>query len=728
MLFAFDVQGSSVPVTGPVRRWRLLSVLLALVVLVQPGIAKADGQRVDRLEVGQGEGQQVYVIRFESSVAYLSHAPVNEGAVLQINVRILQGGGGAVSVGTKERIAISGTSLLTDASYEETAASQGKLTIVFGSSVRYRVAQGGDTRSIVVTVSGAPGTVAAAPEVVVEAPPPNPTLDDPVPEVELPGGELGSMMQEARDALERGDNNAAIRILTRVLSMSGNEAVRAEALEMLGVARERNRQVAHAKAEYEEYLRLYPTGEGADRVRQRLAGLITAASKPKARLREPSRTESAGGAGEFFYHGSLSQSLRRDQDVSEDVVGDGVNEFDLDTDADATFGYADDMISVTLRSNGGYVFDMSDNTDNSEGRLSTLYLEIGDPGRDVYARVGRQSRSTDGVLGRFDGGLFSAELLDAVRLNVVAGMPVDSSRDLEVNANRYFGAVGLELGPIFDEWHANLYAIDQRTYGISDRQAVGGELRFAQSDMTVFALLDYDISYHEVNIALLSGNYFFADQSTFNFSVDYRTSPILTTTSALQGQPVTNIEELLGLFTEEQVRQLALDRTATVASASIGMSHPFSDQFQVSADAMVTDISGTIASGGVDAAPRTGMEYYYGVQVTGTGIFAAEDIAALGLRYADQDVYNRVTADLNTRYSVGEFWKINPRLRSDYKWNDADEGTELSIKPSIRTNYRAFDNWDLELELGGEWRQTEAPLTTDEHLGYYAYMTYRLDF
>ncbi len=35
---------------------------------------------------------------------------------------------------------------------------------------------------------------------------------------------------------------------------------------------------------------------------------------------------------------------------------------------------------------------------------------------------------------------------------------------------------------------------------------------------------------------------------------------------------------------------------------------------------------------------------------------------------------------------------------------------------------------DLELELGGEWRETEAPLTTDEHLGYYAYMTYRLDF
>jgi len=374
------------------------------------------------------------------------------------------------------------------------------------------------------------------------------------------------------------------------------------------------------------------------------------------------------------------------------------------------------------------MWDLAKNTNNSQGRLSTLYLEAGDPHHDIFARFGRQTRSSDGVLGRFDGGLLSAQIIDEVRLNLIGGMPVDSSSDLTMNTHRYFGAVGLDLGPIFDDWHANVYAIDQKTYNITDRQAVGGELRFAQSDMTVFSLVDYDISYSQVNIALLSGNYFFPDQSTFNFSVDYRTSPILTTTSALQGQPVTSIQDLLGLFTEDQVRQLAVDRTATMSSASIGASHPFTDKFQVSMDAMITDISGTIASGGVDAAPRTGMEYYYGIQLTGTGLFAEEDIAALGLRYADQAQYNRMTADLNTRYSMGQFWKINPRLRTDYKWDDNDPGNELSIKPSVRTNYRAFSNWDLELELGGEWRKTETTITTDDHLGYFAYMTYRLDY
>lgn len=73
--------------------------------------------------------------------------------------------------------------------------------------------------------------------------------------------------------------------------------------------------------------------------------------------------------------------------------------------------------------------------------------------------------------------------------------------------------------------------------------------------------------------------------------------------------------------------------------------------------------------------------------------------------------------DLNTRYSMGAFWKINPRLRTDYKWNDNDPGNEVTIKPSVRTNYRAFDNWDLEVELGGEWRKTETTLTTDDHMG-----------
>jgi hypothetical protein len=161
---------------------------------------------------------------------------------------------------------------------------------------------------------------------------------------------------------------------------------------------------------------------------------------------------------------------------------------------------------------------------------------------------------------------------------------------------------------------------------------------------------------------------------------------------------------------------------------SIGASHPFDDNFQISADAMITDISGTITSGGIDGTPRTGMEYFYGLQFTGTDLFVEGDIAALGLRYADQDQYNRATIDLNTRFPATPLIRLNPRLRTDYRWDDDGDVTEWSIKPSLRTNYRALDDWELELEFGGEWRKTESLGTEDDLLAYFAYLTYRIDY
>jgi hypothetical protein len=84
--------------------------------------------------------------------------------------------------------------------------------------------------------------------------------------------------------------------------------------------------------------------------------------------------------------------------------------------------------------------------------------------------------------------------------------------------------------------------------------------------------------------------------------------------------------------------------------------------------------------------------------------------------------------DLNSRFPVSEDWRINPRIRGDYRWNDVDDGSETSVKPSLRLNYRALTEWEWEFEFGGDWRKTETSLTSDETLGYFAYLTYRLDY
>jgi hypothetical protein len=711
---------------------RLFAAALAIALFVAP--ARADSRVFDSLQISSEGDGTVITARFNIPVTYLNHAPTTSGSTLQINLRPMhdQTSGDAAASPEHANVKVSDGVSVRDAVYEETGSSSAKLTFSFSRPVNYRVAAGADGRSVVVTVLDAGTSAAPAPaaKTVIEAPPPSPMTAKDVPQSALPAGEIATLMESARQAMAKGDYPGAIRILTKILESVGNAEAKPEALEMLGLARERNHQLAHAKAEYEEYLRLYPSGEGADRVRQRLAGLLAATAKPKARLRQPESVLAGESGGEFSMRGSFSQSLRRDEDIFANDEEGVVRRFDLDSDLDANATYRDGNVEINLRANGGYTNDFLDNTTtDKQGRFSAGYLDIATPGRSVALRVGRQTRSTDGILGRFDGAVFSFKPMDELRVNFSGGLPVDLSTDLFLNKERYFAGSSVDIGPMWNDLSANVYFIEQWTADqVVDRQAVGGELRYTSSGMTAFGLFDYDLSYNAVNIATLSGNYFFDDQSTFNVAVDYRTSPILTTTNALQGQPVTTMEELLAMFPEDQVRQLAEDRTANIKSVTVGASHPFDDMFQISGDAMVTDISGTVTSGGIEGTPRTGYEYYYSMQLTGSNMVTDNDIATLAFRYADQDLYNRGTVDLNTRYPLTDKLRINPRIRFDYRWDDHDSGTQTSARPSLRLNFN--DHWwEIELEAGGEWRKNESPLgVTDESLGYFAYFTYRLDY
>ena len=112
-------------------------------------------------------------------------------------------------------------------------------------------------------------------------------------------------MEEARQAMAKGDYSRAIALYNKVLQLPPN-AYQQDALEFLGLARERKGQLAHAKAEYEKFLGLYPEGSAATRVKQRLAGLLTARKTPKEKLSKTARRKDRsewdffGGVSQFF--------------------------------------------------------------------------------------------------------------------------------------------------------------------------------------------------------------------------------------------------------------------------------------------------------------------------------------------------------------------------------------------------------------------------------------------
>ena len=251
---------------------------------------------------------------------------------------------------------------------------------------------------------------------------------------------IAALMEEARQAISSDNNNRAIQLYTKVIQYPDNP-YRQDALEFLGVARERKGQLAHAIKEYKRYLSLYPEGEGAERVKQRLAGLTTASRKPTP---SKSRSTQAMDDRPWDVYGGFSQYYRRDE-ISTDDAGSTVTQSALSTDLDITARKRTDDYDLQSRFTGSYLKDFLGDGPGNENSISSLYFDAKGKRLGASMRLGRQSRNTGGVLGRFDGLLLGYKLADWMTVNAVGGFPVFSTRD-GFHTDRHLYGLSTDLG------------------------------------------------------------------------------------------------------------------------------------------------------------------------------------------------------------------------------------------------------------------------------------------
>jgi len=560
-------------------------------------------------------------------------------------------------------------------------------------------ALGADGAPLVVTATVADGTLPAASE------------------------RQSELLARARESMTAGDHRRAIRFLT-ALTEDAAHAHSREALELLGVARERNGQLAQANAVYRQYIARYPEGEASDRVRQRIAGLSTATDAPREPLRSAERTVEGV---EWERYGSLSQYYRRES-VESDLAGDGTVLSELDSLLIAGARYRGANHDMRAQFTGGYAKDFLDDGDD-EGRISELYFDWRDRQRGFSLRGGRQRHNTSGTLGRFDGILGGYQLDSQLRINAVVGRPVQSSSDTFINGDQRFYGVSADLGTFADHWDFSLFAIEQETEGETDRRALGGEVRYFDSRGSLFGALDYDILFDELNTLLLLGNWAFDDNTTGYFNIDYRNTPTLVLRNALIGQPVNSLGELAVTLNIEQIRELARNRTQRARLFSLGGSRPLAEELQISLDLTVSNLQESDTSGGVEAVPGTENEYYYNARLIRSNMIKDGDIGIIGLQYADGDAFDTVSVDLNSRYPTNNGWRFNPRLRLSLREGNNDGSQRLTFAPLLRSEYRLRRQLAFELELGVDRHEDEdANGTQESTTEYHLSLGYRWDY
>ncbi len=674
----------------------IVAIVSTLYMITVSTVAIAEDPVLDEIKISHFNGKPIIQINFYRPMQYLSHTPLHEGNVLEVELK---------STGPttedpmlpeppeRENLTWTPTSdiPLREVEYLEDNHEH-TVTLFFETPVKYTVRNGTNYYSLIVTIIPQ-STPDAEPldltgeEISSEAFPPL------TPEQEKT---RKSSMSEARKALLEGKYLEAIAYYRRVLRLPPNISQK-RALELTGLAYEKGGQLKRAQNEYERYIQLYPKGDDAVRVRQRLFAITTAGQTP-TELRESKRTQ----ISRWTNFGSLAQTFRYSgshydgQSSSVDVKA-------LDSSILHSARYRDDEKTINTRISGGYNYDGIDSTASSSS-ISNLYGEIIYRDTALSAKVGRQSRNKGGVLGRFDGVYLGKGLSNGQMVTLTTGYPVNSQKDGVITSKKLI-SVGYEWNDFIADWDLSTYLAQQNNEVMTDRQAIGFDVSHITKESVLFGMVDYDLLFSEFNLLSLIGNISTTDGTNYNFSFDQRASVwnFTSNASADTGSgTITSLSQLRNTFTEKQIIEMANDRSAVASTASLGINKSLNEKYQINADIVATKTTATTPSYGIVAIPATDTEIYANGMLIVNEMWWKEDITIFGLRHSIGTNSSTTSITTNTRIPWNSVWKFNPRIRFDLRDynNDTLVNTEWKIFPTFNMTYKYSKKVNLEFDAG----------------------------
>ena len=558
------------------------------------------------------------------------------------------------------------------------------------------------------------------------AEPPLPAVEPMGADPPLDPAELEALYDQGRKAMRARDYPTAVQILTK-LQRQPEFPQRAEIQEMLGLARERSGEVAQAKAEYEEYLRRYPKGPAADRIRTRLRILRAASAADRNGALD--NTEEAdhgwkvsGGASQLFRRDSYGTSLNGP--LVANVVEDAIF-----TDADLYVHKDGERFTTGFRTNFGYAKNfLPRDIQGADDRvqITTAFLDLNDKLLDLRGRLGRQTTINDGNFGTFDGARVSYRFAPSWTVRGTVGTPVDNSGD-GIETDRRFETLAVDFAPALSHWDSSVYVTEQRNDGLRDRQAVGTQVQYARPNASVVSYVDYDTAYRSLNALVLLGTLQLPDRWQLTLDLEHRNAPLITTQNALIGQPVTTLSDLEKIYSEQQIEDLARDRTPVLTTYSASALKQLGERFQAIFDVFYTKLSEKPASGGVEAFTGTqGNDISYQVQLLGSSLLRTNDFNQFIVRYDTTPTYNVVGWQFISRYPLFGAWRIGPRML--FQRTTTDTGyTSIFYAPYGHLDYQRHGHV-LEIEGGAELGKNPAGLQIGNTTRLFISIGYRINF
>ncbi|MBS1159248.1 MAG: bamD [Proteobacteria bacterium] len=786
--------------------------------------ANAFANIIDTIDIARVGDQAEVTIRFATEIQYTRHTPDDEGKYLRIFFRVTKPGFSENEIMQEIRRSPK-SDLIPPFTVAYPELVNGML-ITFAKTTKYAVRAGEDSRSIIIMVLAPPekklpapvvesapaavavepapkaaeasapspagkkkgkGAVAASPTpapvvvttpgvvaVTAEQPVPVEAAAKQIPDAEKPAVAAAPLSAEkveemahaflldGQEAFAKGDYAKTINRMNRILSLPGNaQTMSAQAL--IGEAREKNGEIAKARAEYDLYLKLYPTSGDAPRIKERLAALpaVNVIKRPVTRVTrddKPAEWTFNGSLSGYFFAGQSKQDegpMKRDQESL--ISSLNFNARRRDSVTDTRFVFRDTENRNFMQPSRNY------------NRVYSAYAERTDREIGYFVRAGRQNPNGGGVLERFDGITGSYNLTPDWKVGAVYGDAVEFGSPFK---KKFYGA-SVELAPQVSRPGASLYAIEQEIDGFLNRRAVGSEFRYFDGQFTGFGMLDYDLLYKGLNIGMLQANYLDQWGNNYFMSYDYRKSPSYSLTNALATAGYTTVTDFVNNVGITQARQLVSDSTALSTMFATGVTIPVGENWQFGVDYRMSQISGTTSTlplsqmckelqdeanpndplcvdgprgtlrisemgicqvdsydiitktcrASAEASGRTNM---YSGQAIGTNLFVPNGVGVAYFGWVDGPNYTGQNLGLSYIYPFIESWRLENNVR--YYTQKSDNGQNTTqFSPSVRLVYQWRSTLSLEGELGYSDSKNSGT-TTSKNTRQYLYLGIRWDY
>lgn len=698
-------------------------------------------------------GRVVATIKLTSAVSNVRYTPTKKSSLLSILLDKVPNGLAKEEWLDNEVLTSPPSSLIPSFTVKTNLKNiQPKLIIEFSREAEYTVQMGRDGRSIVIGIKI--DRVIPKAEVIDKERSPQKFDGNlpPLPEVDVltaTATEVDkkalTLMLAGRNALAINDNFVAVDTFNKLLMLPPNFYTQ-DAQEWVGVARERAGQLDKAKLELELYLKLYNDPEDVKRVKLRLASLGRKPSKTTSVTAETptankqfSQTLTYGSVSMHYYHGAS----KNDTTDSNPLLS--------GTQNNTTFSAVDQSaLLTTLYATGRFISETYDNRlvfqetayanylpgQVGKNRVGAAYFELKNKSSDYSIRMGRQSSNGGGVLGRFDGVAAGVGITPSIRINAVAGQLSDY---LEGAKPVFYGA-SMDMGPV------TIYAITQKLEDMVERQAVGTEMRYFDTNKTAFLLLDYDTQFAALNVAMLQATYTSTPERTYNIFADHRRTPYLSTRNALYGANTTSLTELLQFISQEEIRALAADRTGTSNMGQLGLTQQVSEKWQIGGDVRVSKYESLPESGdpsvidpfrdpnlplpAVGYVPESvspGHDWAISQQFIGSNLFSSRDVTVFSLSFMGSTQYHGQSLYIYSRGNISDKWTMDLSLQL-YRQNFESGMTMKRILPMLRTAYQIRQSISLDMDVGYELSQIEIGTQITDGQRQFFSLGFRWDF